>query len=67
MSHLIQVHLVRLLPRIQELPPSLLLQRHHHHIVTPETQHTLGSGFFKRMLRLGVLGCTLISILLRVR
>lgn len=38
MSHLIQVHLVGLLPGIQELPCSLLLQRHHHHIVTPKTQ-----------------------------
>lgn len=47
MSYLIQVHLVRLLPGIQELPSSLLLQRHHHHIVTPETQHTLGLSLRK--------------------
>lgn len=44
MSHLIQVHLVGLLPRILKLSSSLLLQRHHHHVVTPETQHALGSG-----------------------
>lgn len=39
-SHLVQVHLVGLLPGIQELP-LLLFQWHHHHIITPETQHTL--------------------------
>ena len=47
MAHLIQVHLVGLLPGIQELPSSLLLQWNHHDVVTPETQQEVGSGLRK--------------------